>query len=198
MKNKKFYIVSCAILWLLGMLFAINKCLAEQPNYTARIFLNVKPGSLVIGTTDSSGALINMVGNMWNTVTWRFDTWAFWVDDHNWSTKYWTTISATDLVSGSGRISAENIKLKMWDGPILLSSWDVNTGLMINPQLSWFVPINNPVRYFYNNQANWILWRYWDNPEISIKIPNNLSFGCTVIHPCEFKWTITYTLYEAW
>ena len=129
------------------------------------------------------------------------------MDDQNWSTKYWTTISATDLVSGSGDdekvIPSSNIKIKRWnDTPTMLSWWYegvYNTWVIINPILSGYQSLDKPIKYFIydsDDVPNWKLWMYGDNPEILIDLSEWNFSWCTNSNPCTYKWTITYTLYE--
>lgn len=194
MKNKiVVWILSVsAVLSVLFLSFSFAKQVL-----TANISLGIESWPLVIWTEWQT---LSISWTVWWYAVWQFDTGSFRVLDLNWSSEYWTTISSTDLFLLSGTtpntISAENIFLKKWSGPITLSGLD-NTGVVINDALNEYQPINLPVRYFSNDTKNWILWKYWDNPEIMIYIPFDAYDGCDILSfSCKYIWTINYTLYE--
>lgn len=204
MRKTRFFIVTWFVLWLLSTNFFIDSCNADSwsQNIETQMIIDIDAWPLTIWI---SGSKIILNWTWWEFVTWKFD-WMFWVDDQNWSAKYWTTISATDLVFESWDtkkiISGENIKIKRWNNTPTLIDWywaNLNNEIKINPILGDWTPLNKPVKYFtYNewNTPNWILWKYWDSPEISIDLTNWDFSWCTSNFPCTFKWTLTYTLYE--
>ena len=183
---------------LIVSIFWISNCIAEnESNVTTQLLLSIIWWRLNIWI---SGDWITLHGTWWSFVTWQFNYDSFWVDDQNGSTKYWTTISTTDLVYKSGDIvrviSWENIGIKMWDGVHTISGLD-NPWITINPELSGsYKPLNWPIKYVSYDTPNGILWIYGDNPEIIVNIPLEASSWCTQKFPCKYKWTITYTLYE--
>jgi len=179
--------------------FWINKCTAADSHSQVeetKILLSVRWWILNIWI---SWGLLTLHGTWWSIVTWQFSDNAFWVNDWNWSTKYWTTVSATDLKYASGDevriIPAENIMIKKWDGPHTMT-WLDNPWIRLNDELSGYQSLGWPVKYFIYDNPNGILWLYWDTPEILIDIPQEASIGCHTSFPCVYKWTITFTLYE--
>lgn len=192
--NKKFIIRILPIIAVISFMIPLF-CNAKK-SATAKISLSIKAWPLIIWTTDET---LSISWTIWWSAIWQFSSGSFRVLDLNWSTEYWTTISATDLLlvsdTTTNRIPANNIWIKKWDGPTTLSGSD-NSELKINSDLDEYQQIDLPVRYFYNYAKNWIVWKYWDNPRIKIDIPLEAYAGCTNSSPCRYKWTITYTLYE--
>lgn len=192
--NKKFIVRILPIIATLSLVIP-NFCNANK-SATAKISLSIKAWPLIIWTTNEK---LSISWSIWWDAIWQFSTDSFRVYDLNWSTEYWTTISATDLFLISditkNIIPAKNIWIKKWNGPTILSG-SYNSELKINNNLNEYQPIDLPVRYFYNYAKNWILWKYGDNPQIKINIPLEAYSWCTNNSPCKYKWTITYTLYE--
>lgn len=198
MKSTSLYLGFLSILIIIFSFIWWNNCIAGNKPVikSARITVSIQAWPLIIGTKNNT---LKLYGKWWDTVTWQFDTWAFRVNDQNWSIRYRTTLSATDMIfSKSGdtkTISSSNIKIKKWIWPFV-ETWEYNSWLMISTTLNNRTALDKPVRYFFNDATNWILGIYWDNPEISIDIPVEISIWCNEIDPCKFIWTITYTLYE--
>ena len=194
------HMIKKLIIWILPIVAIISLiipvfCNANE-NTTAHISLSIKAWPLIIWTTNES---LIISWSVWWSAIWQFNTGSFRVYDLNWSTEYWTTISATDLLlisnTKSNTIPAKNIWIKKWDGPIVLSG-SYNNEVKINNDLNEYQQIDLPIKYFSNDAKNRILWKYGDNPRIKIDIPLQAYVWCTNASPCKYKWTITYTLYE--
>lgn len=203
MKKKEYLNIIWFFLWFISIFLGINLCNAENQHQEAQMIIDITAWPLTIWI---SGNTLKLNGTWWNIITWKFDTGTFWVDDRNWSTKYWTTISATDLIYESGDIkkiiSNQNIKIKRWDEGLTRlhwSEWIENELIQINPTLDNFQSLDRPIRYFtsdWEGTPNWKLCKYGNAPEIQIDLSVWDFSWCTTNFPCTYKWTLTYTLYE--
>lgn len=203
MKKKEYLNIIWFFLWFISIFLGINLCAAENPHQEAQMIIDITAWPLTIWI---SGNTLKLNWTGWSIITWKFDTGTFWVDDQNWSTKYWTTISATDLVYESGDIkkviSNQNIQIKKWDEGLTRlhwSQWIENELVGINPALDSFQSLDKPIKYFTSDWAgtpNWKLCKYGNAPEIQIDLSDWDFSWCTTNFPCTYKWTLTYTLYE--
>lgn len=131
-------------------------------------------------------------GSVWVSVedqiiTWQFSDY-FWLEDlearDSW---YFTTIQCNGLKSLNWN-TLTWIYFKKNNLTKIL--WSENPRVQIQSVFSDYYLINQPVIYFYRNQATnyWIISKYGDIPFVKIIIP----WGTP---PWNYNWTITFTLY---
>lgn len=132
--------------------------------------------------------------DIWSVNTWTFVnkyfSGYFWVKDLRWSnTGHYTTIQMNGLFGPNNSVIT-GIKL-FANSPVLIE-WQANNA-QLNSIFNDWVDITDPVLFFYknDNMNNWYLNKYWVIPSIRIWVPNDVS-------PWNYKWKITYTLYDYW
>ena len=134
------------------------------------------PDNLNLGTTIPS-----------SVVTKNFSDY-FWINDLRGNdTGHYTTIQMDALY---GPNDAMITWIQIMANTLDLLNWTINNTL-INPDLSVWSDMRKPVLFFYRNNSlnNWRINKYWTKPSIRIIVPTDVPSG-------NYKWKITYTLYD--
>lgn len=127
----------------------------------------------------------------WNTIEVNFSDY-FWIEDLRWtSTGHYTTIQCDGLFGPNGSTGTVITWVQMSWALVELVAWVANNTLVYSNLTSW-TDITEPQLYFYRNEnttnPGWVN-RYGNKPAIKISVPSDISSW-------NYKWKITYTLYD--
>ncbi len=161
-----------------------------QTSHQWSITFEIKGYGLRHGTPENFpiGTIINSPNDQ--IVSGQFTDY-FWVEDILGEiTGHYTTIQC-DGIYGPNSTILTGIELKAWSSTPTLLLWTTWAYVAINPSLSTYHSIIEPITYIYKSthpSNAWIVNKYGDRPWIKILIPGNTPPGM-------YSGTIVFSLY---